>query len=316
LAPANPAPPTAATDHRGESGLLTQLFGFVQFEFAGTLAVADGRYLAQEPEQGSGRQSVLVIETLGAPAPAPASRRRRRPRQVDPDADPGPLPLTRATAVRAFEPFANEAEAGRWLDGAVETEESVEALLEDGIGLLNRALHVHGAASGNPYAQELSPERAAAARIGFGSGEEVAVGDFSAAHEVDARATGASPRRQRAADLRPQERLAAVLGGREALAACETLIPRARADLDGGREREAALQLRVGLEALLAEIPATAANPDHGRDMAALRERRGEAGEAANMALKGDLTAEVRRHVCELLEICERILRRRRVLAG
>jgi hypothetical protein len=286
----------------------------VQFEFAGALAVADGRYLAQEAQRGNGGQSVLVIDTLGAPAPP--LRRRRRPRQADSGANPGPLPLARATAVRAFEPFASEAEAGRWLEGAVETEESIETLLADGIGLLNRALHVHGAASGNPYAQELSPERATAARIGYGSGEEVAAGDFRAAHEVDARAAGTSPRRQRAADLHPQERLAAVLGGREALAACETLIPRARADLDGGRQREAALQLRVGLEALLAELPATTADSDHGRDIATLQARRGEAGEAANMALKGDLGAEAQRHVRELLEICERVLRRRRVLAG
>ena len=45
-----------------------------------------------------------------------------------------------------------------------------------------------------------------------------------------------------------------MLGGRERVDVCETLLLRARADLDAGREREAALQLRVGLEALLAEL--------------------------------------------------------------
>ena len=57
------------------------------------------------------------------------------------------------------------------------------------------------------------------------------------------------------------------------VAACELLLIRARADLDAGRTREAALQLRVGLEALLAEREALAA-PDQDEDLAALDERR------------------------------------------
>lgn len=286
----------------------------MQFDFAGAFAVADGRYLARESGNASGGQSVLVIETLGAPPPPP--RRRRRPRQAEPDPALGPLPLARVTAVRASEPFEDQDQAARWLGGAVQTESAVDALVEEGIGLLNRALHAHGAASGNPYAQEMSPERAVAARIGFGSGEEVAAGRFSAAHEVDVWAAGASLRRRRAEDLRPQERLAAVLGGRESIAACETLIPRARADLDAGRDREAALQLRVGLEALLVEMQAAVADPAHDRDIETLHARRAEVGQAANMALKGDLDPESRRHLRELLEVCERVLRRRRVLGG
>jgi hypothetical protein len=308
------AAPAAATDLPAESGLLTQLFGFAQFEFAGTITVADGRYLARAPGDADGPQSVLVIDTLAAPAPP--SRRRRRPREAKPDGHTPQLPLTRVTAVRAFQPFSEEGEAAAWLDGVVEAEETIDAVLDEGIALLNRALHAHGAASGNPYAQELSPERAAIARIGFGSGEQVAAGEFSDAREVDARAIGRSLKRQRAADLRPQERLAAVLGGREQLAACETLIPRARADLDAGRTREAALQLRVGLEALLAELPGALDDPDHESDIGALRERRHEAGEAANLALQGNLDAETVAGVRKLIEICERVLRRCRVLVG
>ena len=67
---------------------------------------------------------------------------------------------------------------------------------------------------------------------------------------------------------------------------------RARADLDGGRLREAALQLRVGLEALLIELQGALVDPGHEEDMATLTERRAEAGEAANMALRGELDAE------------------------
>ena len=56
--------------------------------------------------------------------------------------------------------------------------------------------------------------------------------------------------------LRPQARLAAVLNGRERPLACEELTLRARLDLDHGREREAALQVLVALDAALAELAA------------------------------------------------------------
>jgi hypothetical protein len=122
--------------------------------------------------------------------------------------------------------------------------------------------------------------------------------------------------RGRGADLRPQERVAAVLGGRARVDASETLILRARTDLDGGRWREAAFQLRVGLEALLVELRDALADPGHEEDMAVLEERRGEAGRAANAALRGDLDPQTRQNVRELIELCERVLRRRRVLRG
>jgi hypothetical protein len=285
----------------------------VQFEFAGSLAVADGRYLARAGD-GGGQESVLVVETLAAPAPP--SRRRRRPRPVEAGEPPATLPLARATAVRAFEPFESDHAATRWLDAATGAEDTVEALLADSIALLNRALHAHAAASADPHANELSPERAVAVRIGYGSGDEVAAGRYAAAREVDVRAGGGSRRRQRAENLNPQERTAAVLGGRERIDACETLLLRARADLDAGRDREAALQLRVALEALLAELSGAVPDPGHDEDMAALHERRGEAGEAANAALRGELDAVSVQKVGELVEICERVLRRRRVFRG
>jgi hypothetical protein len=258
---------------------------------------------------------VLVVETLGAP-PAPPRRRRRRPRDVEPGTEPAPLPLIRVTAIRAHSPFAEEDDAGRWLDEATEAEDTVDVLLTDALALLNRALHAQAAAAADPHAGELTAERTVAARIGYGSGEQTAAGRFSAAREVDPHAASGSRRRQRQEDLRPQERVAAVLGGRERIDACETLLLRARADLDAGREREAALQLRVGLEALLEELRGALSDPGHEEDMARLRERRGQAGEAANAAVHAELTPEQVEVVSELLGICERVLRRRRVLKG
>ena len=292
---------------------MANLFGFAQLEFAGPLSLADGRYLVRDG-RADGAESVLVVQTLGAPRPP--SRRRRRPRAADPNATAEPLPLARVTAIRAFAPFASEAEAERWLEQTSAGEESAELIVADGLALLNRALHAQSVAAADPYGQELTAERAAAVRIGYGSGEQTADGAYAAAREIDVRAGGASRRQRRQEDLRPQERVAAVLGGRERIDACEPLLLRARADLEAGREREAALQLRVGLEALLAELGDALEDPGHQKDLGELRERRKEVGEAANQALNGDLDATHAWSVRELLELSERVIRRRRVLRG
>jgi hypothetical protein len=289
---------------------LTRLFGFIQFDLAGALAMADGRYLVRD----GGRELVLVIETLGAPPPA--RRRRRRPRDAEISEPPPELPVARATVVLAFDELEDEQAAGAWLQQASADESTIDQLVEQGIAELNQALHAQAVASGDPYPQTLTPARAAAIRIGYGNGEALADGAYSAAHQVDPGLGSASRRRQRDEELRPQQRLAAVLGGREQLDACETLLLRARADLDGKRGREAALQLRVGLEALLVELKDALADPDHREDMAALQARRNEAGELANAALRGDLSSEQLQSLGELLNLSERVLRRRRVLGG
>jgi hypothetical protein len=306
---AAPLSPAAATDLSSRIGSLTRLFGFVQFEFAGTLAVADGRYVARD----DGVERVLVLETLGAPAPA--RRRRRRSRETEAGALPASLPLTRATVVRASEPFGGDEDAARWLDQA-SGDEKADRLVAEGIGLLNRALHAHAVASGDPHVQALTPRRAVAVRLGYGSGEEVADGEFSAAREVDTQTGPASRRQQRSEELRPQERLAAVLGGRERLNACETLLLRARADLDSGRNREAALQLRVGLEALLVELRGALSDSGHEEDMGTIEARRHDIGALANTALQGELDATQLQQVRDTQALCERVLRRRRVLGG
>jgi hypothetical protein len=271
--------------------------------------VPDGRYLAREGDS----ERVLVVETLGAPPPP--RRRRRRAKEVEQSAEPSPVPLTRVTAVRAQEPFESEAGAAEWLAGTIASEDAVDAAIAEAIALFNRALHAQAVAGADPLGAELNAERAACVRIGHGSGKEVAAGRFTLAHEVDV-SSSRGARRRREEELRPQERVAAILGGRERPDACETLILRARADLDAGRRREAALQLRVGLEALLVELDSALADPGHEQDMAELETRKGQAGEAANAALHGNLSVEQERQVEELTALCERVLRRRRVLRG
>jgi hypothetical protein len=293
-------------------GPLTQLFGFTQYDVPGTLAVADGRYLERDP--AGAERGVLVVQTIAA-APLPG-RRRRRPEPAEAGERPPALPLSRATAVRVAEPFASTEEAGGWLLASVDSEEAVDALVADGLALVNRALFAQAAASADPHMRALGALEANAVRIGYGSGEEVAEGRYSEARYVDVSETGASRRRRRADELRPQERVAAVLGGRERVDACEPLLLRARADLDAARTREAALQLRVGLEALTVELDGALADPGHAEDMAALAADREAIGRAANAALRGDLSAEDAAAVAAALETCERVLRRRRVLRG
>jgi hypothetical protein len=288
----------------------TKYFGFAQLDYPGRLPLPDGRYLSRQDSQ----DEVLIITTLGTQPRE--HRRRKRAKGIE---APGPttqLNIARATAIRAWRPFADEDTAKRWLDGVGEADETADEVVDDAVGLLNRALHAQRVAAAEALGYEMTAEGAVAVRIGFGEGEAVADGRFTAAVEVDVWATGESRRRHREEGLRPQERVAAVLGGREPIDACELLLLRARADLDAGRGREAALQLRVGLEALLAELAGALKDADHGEDVGVLRERRGEVGEAANAALSGPLPPDRLVQVRELLEICERVLRRRRVLRG
>lgn len=247
-------------------------------------------------------------------APPPARRRRRKAQGVEAGEAAQTLPLTRATAVRSFEPFSSEEEAERWLEELAADEEATDRAIEEGAALLNRALHLAGVAGGEPFSLERNPASAAVVRVGYGNGDEVAESRFTAAREIDIRAgTGF---RRRVDDLRPQERIAAVLGDRERLDACETLFARARRDVDARRWREAALQLRVALEALVIELQGAMADPGHEEDMTTLAERRGEVGTAANSALRGELDAAARESVRDLVAVGERVLRRRRLLRG
>jgi hypothetical protein len=287
---------------------LAKFFGIVQFDFAGTLPLADGRYLAGSP--GSGEETVLVLQRTGAPALG--ERRRRRGRSAPPE--PEPVALTRATVIRAASPFEDRAGAARWLDEACGAEDTADALATEGIATVNRALHAQAVAAVDPRGRELSPEHAERVLIGYGSGEETAEGRFTDARQVDLTPRTTSRRRRREEQLRPQERVSGVLRGREQLDACETLLLRARADLDAERTREAALQLRVGLDALLIELAGAIEDPGHEVDMAKLRESQPEAATVAEAAARGGLNHEQQAEVEELLEVAERVVRRRRVL--
>jgi hypothetical protein len=141
----------------------------------------------------------------------------------------------------------------------------------------------------------VSMDHALACRIGYGSGEAVAEGRFADAIELP-RAGARRPRRSMQA---PDERFAALLGGREEPLLAEELLLRARADLNAGREREAALEARIALEALVADLGERAPVDQRERITA-----------AANAALEGRPSAGLEEAVAAM----EAAVRRRRLV--
>jgi hypothetical protein len=281
-------------------------FRFVQLDVPGRLGIDDGRYLLRGHDNDS-PEAVVVVQTFGAPPPARRSRRQRRPRRATPDADLAEVPLTRLTVIPADE--LEPAGATPDLESLAGDPDAAEDAVARGLRVVNEVLRAHRVATRDPYGHELSRDAAVAVRVGYGTGEALAEGRWEAAVDVQP----PERRRRRADALRPQERLAAVLAGREPIDVCETLLLRARADLEQGRPREAALQLRIGLEALLAELPENP-GPEQGEDLAALEGRLEAVRRAADEALLGGLTEKRAAEVAKTLTTCERVLRRRQIL--
>ena len=238
-------------------------------------------------------ESVLVLSTLGAPQRA--RLRGSRPQSTS-AAEPEPVPTSRATVVRS-QPFRSEEDASTWLAGA-----DLEAERDGAVAVLNRALRAQRAAAADPYVGEVSADRALVVRIGYGSGEEVADGRFGEAVELP-RFAGRHVKRSMEA---PEERFAALLGGREEIHPAEELVLRARADLNAGRPAEAALQCRVAIEALLALLTDPA-------DASRIEPHRGAVAAAANAALSGPLPGEHAAALEEAVAAMEKALKRRRL---
>ena len=277
-------------------------FRFAQLELPWALGPDPGRYLVRAGADDSSTH-VLVLSVLGASRRG--RLRGRRARAAAPEPDPAPVATTRATVIdsEALDPEA----ARDWLGGL--GGDGQLASLHDAVGVLNRALAAHRLATADPHVREVRLDGALVARVGYGSGEQVADGRWEDALEVP---VGGRRRQRRVSALRPQERLAALLGGRDRALASEELTLRARLDLDAGRPREAALQLRVALEAAIAELdrsPGRAADME--QRLAELREQRAAVGEAANAAVAGDVPADTLAAATRALERLEAALRAR-----
>jgi hypothetical protein len=226
-----------------------QLFVFIQLEFPLAIGPADGRYLIRredgEPER------VVVLGTLeagspraGSPGSLAAGRRPRRllgsRRTLPTGPEPAPLRTSRVTVIDPVS-LSADMQARSWL-AELNREREVEAA----VATVNRVIHTHRIAAADPYVHEVSPEQALVIRAGWGEGEQVADGRWLHARALpwhSARRNGGGRRRDRSWALRPQERLAALLGARETILLCEEVVLRARQDVDHGRLAHGALEL-------------------------------------------------------------------------
>jgi hypothetical protein len=300
-----------------------RLFPFSQVELPWALGPPDGRYLLRPPGDAPGAGSapdtsdapgagdapggatpthVLVLATLGAPE-RHRLRAMRQKHDAQPEPEPTPVATGRATIIDVAREFRNARDAEAWLARAGEQQ------LTTDLAVLNRALHAFRLVTADPYQNVVSLRQALVARIGYGAGEQVADGLWTRARELVL-----SPgRRRRATVLGPQARLAAVLNGSDRALACEELALRARLDLDHGRDREAALQVLIALDAALAELAGDAAATALGERLAELRGQRDPVAIAAQSALAGPPPADQLEAVKFTLERIEAALRARAV---
>ena len=277
-------------------------FGFVQWEFAGRLGPDPGRY----PVRRFAGDDVREIVVIGGIEAARRSRgpRRRRARAVPAPAERA-VEVTRATVIDATPMFDRDA-AEAWLQAAAG--DRAEEIVAAALAVLNRAVAGHRVAAADPLLPDAGAERALVTRVGYGAGAQVAEGEWEQARELP------PARAKRTRALMPQQRLAALLGGRDVALACEELALRARADLDAGRQREAAMQLHLALETAVAELESWRGRSDMGERIDELADRRSAAAEAANAAIQGGLEPETLAGVGSTLERLEAALRARAAL--
>lgn len=243
------------------------LFVFIQLEFPWALGPADGRYLLRryedrEPDRvvvlGALEAERLALGTLlgvGRTSGLFARRRTRAP-IVPAGPEPAPVPTSRVTVIDPVS-LSAEKQARAWL-AELDRDREVHAA----VAVVNRVIQSHRIASADPYTHEVSPAQALVIRAGWGEGEQVADGRWLHARALpwparEARSGGSRrPRRDRSLALRPQERLAALLGVRSTMLLCEELVLRAREDLDHLRLAHAALELEHAYELALRELAA------------------------------------------------------------
>lgn len=229
---------------------------FVQLEFAGAIGLPEGRYVSRA-EAG---EEVLVAQLPGAPR---AGSRRRRGRPSGPS-ETESVPISRVTVVSAQRLDPKQAE--RWLADLSGDPEGRTGQVRAATRLLNRALHALRAAARDPLIQDVGASRALAIRIGYGTGEQVAEGRWTEARQLP------PPPRGRREEIDPQQRIAAVLGGRESVEPAETLLLRAQLDLEQERPLEAAYGLDAA-EAALADASSAETRDDLAGRIAKARSR-------------------------------------------
>jgi hypothetical protein len=211
-----------------------------------------------------------------------------------------PVECTRVSVIDAAS-LPDDATGSDWLRRASVGVEADE---------LARLLAYHRVAAADPYAPDFDPSRALAIRIGYGSGAQLAAGEWTEARPLEVPAPAEPKRRSK---HRPADRLAALLSGRDAVLACEELTLRARADLDLGRNHEAAVQLEAALSAALSELAGWVGVGDLAARLDALRALQAGVSSAADAARSGTMDAAAVEVVSAAQERLEAALRARAI---
>jgi hypothetical protein len=283
--------------------LSAPILPFVQLDLTSRYGLEPGRYPVRPPgEPASEPVGVLIVDPLDAPI-GRQRRRRGRAKPSQADAAAPSVEISRVTVAWAT-PFADETEAGAWLAAVEKDDEALAAQLTDGLRVINRALHAQRVAAQDSHVPDVSAERALAVRVGYGSGDALAQGDWTQALEVPP-----STRRERRVDaLRPQERVAKELGGHDSVPPHESHLLRARGDLEAGRLREAAVELDAGVRALLKAPRRQGLEED--ADLGSIE------GESAALARSANGNSMKEGDLERILLVAERIVRRRRILGS
>jgi hypothetical protein len=198
----------------------------------------EGRYLVREDDF----ERVLIVQELDAPRPQRRGRRRARP--VEPG-EPDQVPVTRVTVTGVS--FDDTSSGSAWLKETLRSRERGMQELRDATRIVNRALNALRAEARDPLVQEIGATKALAIRMGHGTGDELAEGRWTEASQLPQQQRG------RLDDVEPQSRVAAVLAGRDDVHPAETLMQRARLDVQHGRDAEARYGLQAAREALREE---------------------------------------------------------------
>lgn len=231
---------------------MSDLFPFVELEFAHAIGPTAGRYviaLSSEDPAETGGKDVLQIQVVGGSAASKGIRRRTR-QEDQPDA-PAEVPVVRVMWIGASQPDSGPALADLRLERLRDDEADRETLVEAVLDLLNVAVRAHRAAARDPYMTELTRDDPRAVRFGYGEARPLTQGTWTRAFLAPAPRT---EKVDRAARVAPSETVALALRGSLDLLESDELVLRATLDLDQQRWRAAALQLAAGIVLLRREL--------------------------------------------------------------
>jgi hypothetical protein len=257
-----------------ESRTAVPLFRIVQVEVAGEVDLPPGRWTVRG--HANRPRAVVVVDATERPP----RRFRRKRRKI---ADATSVPVSRVTVVDA-DPLET-ADPERWL-----AEHDAEAAVEEALAVIGRLAQLGAIAGAEVRPRPLRWNDLTRALLAYGNGYEGADGSWSSHRLVAVPADEPHRVRRSGRGLGNEERLADLLSGRDPVLAAERLSLRVQHDLEAEHYREAALQLRIAVEAAIAELEPWREAPDVDAALTQLRGARGAVAETATAAVRGGLT--------------------------